>query len=975
MKAKSRTIEELNRELEVLHQRVASMEESKGQGEPEEEGQRDREERYRFLFEGSRDAMFITSVDGKVVEVNQATLDIFGYTREEAMRLPVLDAYAHPEDREGFQQELQKKGSARDYEVALLKKNGAKMDCLLSATVWRAKDGSILGYQGAIRDITKQKKMEEALRASEAKFRGLFENLPEGVYQTDLDGNLLAANPAYVQLLGYESEEELLSVKGTEWWANPEDREPYFQQLKQRGEIHNIELTLKRKDGQPVTVLENDRWVRDEEGKILYLEGALTDITERKRVEEALRASEAKFRGLFENLLEGVYQSSPDGRYLTANAAFVRMMGYESEEELLAVDARETWASLEDRERWIQQLQEKGELRNVELILKRKNGQHITVLESDRLVRDEQGEILYREGLVTDITERKQAEETLRQSEERFRRLWEHAAVVYVLHDLEGRIVAVNQMACDKLGYTREELLKLSISDLNPMSPVGGAPGWKQMTPDVPIVDSGVKVRRKDGTTFPVEAHFTLFESHGRQLILNLALDITERKRAEEALADMASFAEMNPAPVLKLDRHGTILLVNPAAGELLGQPDLLGKSWYALCPEFKSIALKRVLQGDDTWHEAQISERSLLFTYRASLERNEVYVFGADMTERKRAEGALRESETTLRQSEKMAVLGTLTAGVAHELNNPAAAAISGAGQLETAITQFEQAQSQLRRLELTAAQQSELQHLTQEVLEQAARPPELNALVRSDRESELETWLEEHGMPNAWTLAPTLVNLNYDVAGLTVLADSFAPDQLPAIISSLDTSYTVHSLLVEIGQSTGRIAEIVKALKSYSYLDQDPVQAVDVHEGLDNTLLVLAHKLKSGISVRQEYAHNLPNIQANGSELNQVWTNIIDNAADALEQQGEITIRTRQEGEWVVIEIEDDGPGIPAGIQPRIFDPFFTTKPTGQGTGLGLDISYNIVVHKHRGNIKVVSEPGKTCFQVRLPITSEAG
>ncbi len=145
-----------------------------------------------------------------------------------------------------------------------------------------------------------------------------------------------------------------------------------------------------------------------------------------------------------------------------------------------------------------------------------------------------------------------------------------------------------------------------------------------------------------------------------------------------------------------------------------------------------------------------------------------------------------------------------------------------------------------------------------------------------------------------------------------------------------------------------------------------------MDLHEGLDNTLLVLSHKLKSGISVRQDYALHLPNIQANDSELNQVWTNLIDNAADALEEQGEITIRTRHEGERVVIEIEDDGPGIPAEIQPRIFDPFFTTKPPGQGTGLGLDISYNIVVNKHRGDIKVFSEPGKTCFQVWLPVTA---
>jgi len=542
---KARTEKERSVKPAILPRSTAELEASEDESKSAEKAQQNSEERYRLLFEQSRDSMFITSIEGKVIEVNEATLDLFGYTREEAMRLPVLDAYANPADRQRFQQELRKRGSARDYDVTLLKKNGAKMDCLVSATVWRAKDGSILGYQGIIRDITRhkrmeealkaseakfrrlfenvpdgvfhstpegknilanpalvqmlgydseeelrsvdiardvfvnpedkkmldrkledqgrvrnvelmlkrkdgrqvivlenshavrdeggrvlyyegtdtditeRKRMEEALRSSEAKFRGLFENLPEGVYQCIPYGNFIAANPAFVQLLGYQSEEELLGVNGREMWANLEDRETYFQQLKQEDELRNIELILKRKDGKHVTVLENDRLVRDEKGEILYIEGALTDITERKRVEEALRASEAKFRGLFENLLEGVYQSSPDGRYLTANPAFLRILGYQSEEELLAVDARETWASLEDRDRWTQHLEEHGEIRNIELVLKRKDGQHVTVLENDRAVRDEQGRLLYREGVVTDITDRKRAEEaTIRQTRE-----------------------------------------------------------------------------------------------------------------------------------------------------------------------------------------------------------------------------------------------------------------------------------------------------------------------------------------------------------------------------------------------------------------------------------------------------------------------------------------------------------------------------------------------------------------------------
>ena len=181
------------------------------------------------------------------------------------------------------------------------------------------------------------------------------------------------------------------------------------------------------------------------------------------------------------------------------------------------------------------------------------------------------------------------------------------------------------------------------------------------------------------------------------------------------------------------------------------------------------------------------------------------------------------------------------------------------------------------------------------------------------------------------------------------------------------------MHNLLAEIGTGVGRISQIVKALKTYSYLDQAPVQAVDVREGLEDTLLILRSKLE-GISVRREYAPDLPRIQGYGSELNQVWTNLIDNAAYAVDGKGEIVLRTRREGDSVIVEVQDNGPGIPAEIKDRIFDPFFTTKPVGQGTGLGLDISYNIVVNKHRGDIQVSSEPGRTVFEVRLPLNFEA-
>jgi predicted CoA-binding protein/signal transduction histidine kinase len=335
------------------------------------------------------------------------------------------------------------------------------------------------------------------------------------------------------------------------------------------------------------------------------------------------------------------------------------------------------------------------------------------------------------------------------------------------------------------------------------------------------------------------------------------------------------------------------------------------------------------------------------------------------------------RSTEAMLRQNEKMAQLGTLTAGVAHELNNPAAAVKRSASQLQAAMAEYELAQDNVIRTNPTEEQRAALRKLAEIAHAQAARPPEMDAMARSDREYALEEWLEDHGVEDAWELAPALVDVDLKDDDLNTLKEQFTPQQIAPVAGWLSAVYRVHNLLVENGQGAGRISEIIKALKSYSYLDQAPVQQVDIHEGLDSTLVILRSKLKEGISVRRDYSSDLPEIQAYGSELNQVWTNILDNAADALIEHGtfdpdappEIVIHTRKEGNWVVVEIQDNGVGIPQEIVHRIFDPFFTTKPPGKGTGLGLDISYNIVANKHRGDLRVYSQPGLTTFQILLP------
>ncbi len=333
-----------------------------------------------------------------------------------------------------------------------------------------------------------------------------------------------------------------------------------------------------------------------------------------------------------------------------------------------------------------------------------------------------------------------------------------------------------------------------------------------------------------------------------------------------------------------------------------------------------------------------------------------------------------LRETQAALRQSEKMAQLGILSAGIAHELNNPAAAVLRGAKQLGAAVEELRAGPAGVAGLRLSGPQLEELENRLEEARRQDRPLVELSPLERSDRQQAVERWLDEHGVAGAQRLAGELAEMGYGSEGLGELARLYSPHQLEKLLPLIGAANQAGGLLEEIARGAGEIAAIVKALKSYVYLDQAPVQEVDVHEGLENTLIILRHKLKAGITVKRDFAPELPRIQAHGSELNQVWTNLIDNAADSLGAQGEIVLRTRRDGDWIVVEVQDNGPGIPEQLQSKVFTLFFTTKPLGQGTGQGLNISYNIV-RRHGGSIDFRSTPGNTVFTVRLPLQLPQG
>jgi signal transduction histidine kinase len=334
-----------------------------------------------------------------------------------------------------------------------------------------------------------------------------------------------------------------------------------------------------------------------------------------------------------------------------------------------------------------------------------------------------------------------------------------------------------------------------------------------------------------------------------------------------------------------------------------------------------------------------------------------------------------VRENTRTDERRDKLMALGKLSAGLAHELNNPAAAARRTSDELSQTLEELRVADLNLCRHNLSPEQREFLSGFERgSITETAQASNNGNALAMSDCEDELIDWLEKHHIDDGWRLAPILAETGIEVEKLEQITGVVHIEALKDVLTRLVVQITAFKLAGEIKTSVSRISDLVGAIKEYSYMDQAAVQAIDLHKGLDNTLLILKHKLKTkNISVTREYAENLPRITAHGSLLNQVWTNLIDNAVDAMAQGGKLKIRTKLEPGDILIEIRDNGAGIPPEIQSRIFEPFYTTKGVSEGTGLGLD-AVTRIVRKHRGNVRFETKPGDTCFQIRLPLESKS-
>ena len=653
------------------------------------EALRESKELHARLVDTIPDIVLRMDLDGRIVFVNDYALRIGGYSRAEIEGQNIL-AFVCPEDRDRLKRNMAHMMAGRlgPQEYRIVFKDGKNVPFEANGDVLRGADGTPSGLVFICRDITGRKQAEEALYESEERYRRLFEDAMEGIFRTTLDGRPLMVNDAMAGILGYDSAQhvsETISDVGSQTYAIPLERHQLLDALMQVDKITKKEFLFIKRDGSTIKVLLNVRMVRDENGEPLYIEGSCIDITDKWLAEEALKASEKKYRKIFENATEGIYQTTPDGRYLSINPAFAKMFGYSSPQEMMDAVTdirRQLYVNPADREELLRILRERGRADGFEIEGYRKDGSRFWISINIHAVYDDSGNILYFEGTNSDVTQRRQAEEALRESERKFRDLAEKSMVgIYLVQD--GRYRYVNAEFANTFGYAIDEIVnKLHVRDMiHPDDlPMVEDRLNRRISGELQSLRYEFRIRTKDGKIRTAEVHSSRTSYQGKPAVIGTMLDITERRKAEEESRRLSIAIEQAAEDIIITDPEGIIQYANPAFEKITGysRVEAIGATPRILKSGVHEPAfykdLWETIKNGNIWTGRFINrckdgrliyEDATISPLLTSSGKLLGYVaLKRDVTESVRMELHLREAQ-------KMEAIGNLAGGIAHDFNN----------------------------------------------------------------------------------------------------------------------------------------------------------------------------------------------------------------------------------------------------------------------------------------------------------------
>jgi two-component system NtrC family sensor kinase len=946
-----------------------------------EDNLRKSEQRYRDILETMREGYFELDLQGNYTFVNQANCRFLGYTKEDLIgkNFRIHTTKEAAEKVIGPYRELYKTGKPiESLDLESFTKNGRKVIYETSVSLIKDDTGRTVGFRGISRDVTSRKQVEEELRKSEEKYRTILENIDDGYYEIDLEGNYTFFNDAEAKNLGY-TKEEMRRINS----RNYQDEETYKKTFKVFAEIYRtgkpikaLEMEAIRKDGSKVFNEISASIIRDQQGKTIGFRGITRNITERKRAEEALKQSEQKYRFLTESMTDIVWIAGLDLRTTYVTPSIQRLLGFTQEERIkqsldqqLTPDSLTRVFEILNSELALEKQEGADPSRrvNLELEFYHKDGSTRWLDVTISGIRDDKGVLTSIYGVARDVTERKKVEQALQESEERYRTILDEIEEGYFELDLAGNATFFNDSICRIFGYPREEL-----QSLNYRQYTDEENGKKCFNIYNEIYKTGnpskiqeYEIIRKDKTKRYLETAASLRKDSSGRIIgfRGVSRDITQRKKIEEELKQSEekyrTILEKMDEGYFEIDLAGHITFFNQPLCALLGysSAELQGMSYKKYYDKetqqkiFKvynqtyktgepgklygyeiirkdgsrrflesSVLLMKDLSGNPIGFRGLLHDITDQKLVEDEIKRNrdDLIKKNKEVEESRKnlqltlekleaAYEELKTSQAKILQQEKMASIGQLAAGVAHEINNPVAFISSNLGTLEKYIRRF---------TDFIDVQSQVIKQLKDE-------------------------------------------NVMYD---------------LEEKRKDLKIDYTIsdaQKLLEESLDGTDRVQKIVKSLNRFSRVDDADYLKTNINECIDQSISIVWNELKYKGNLHRDYGIISPT-KCYPQQLSQVFINILLNAAQAISEKGDIKITTREKNKEIWISISDTGTGISEDNKRKIFEPFFTTKEVGKGTGLGLSISYEII-QRHKGDILFESGQGRgTTFTVRLPVIS---